>query len=98
MKTAFAACCLSVLLYAAQADFKWMQQDAFGGTDIGVHKLELFRKNGPEDIDAARRKRNVLVSRNSTCAFCPCIASSATALHNTCKRYSHCIPAWHQLS
>ena len=63
--TAFAACCLIALACIAHADFSSYQRDAFGGTDIGVYKLPLFRTNGPEDIDAARRKRNVLVSRAS---------------------------------
>ena len=59
---ALAACCLIALACAAYADYGSYQRDAFGGTDIGVYKLELYRTNGPEDIDAARRQRNVLVS------------------------------------
>ena len=62
---ALAACCLFALVPVARTDYSsYLQRDAFGGTDIGVYKLELFRRNGPEDIDAARRQRNVLVSRD----------------------------------
>ena len=63
MKLATAVCCFSALLYIAHAQYSqfWAQPDAFGGTDIGVYKLDLFRNNGPEDANAARRKRNVLV-------------------------------------
>lgn len=38
------------------------QSDPFEFNDIGVHKVTLYRKEGPEDTDVARRERNVLVS------------------------------------
>lgn len=58
---AFAACCLLAQLSVGHG----LHSDAFGSTDIGVYRLDLFRKNGPEDIDAARRRRNVLVCNTS---------------------------------
>ena len=63
MKLATAVCCFSTLLYVAHAQYSqfWAQPDAFGGTDIGVYKLDLFRNIGPEDSYAARRNRNALV-------------------------------------
>ena len=59
---ALAACCLSAVLSVARGDYTWSHSEAFGGPDIGVYRLDLYRQNGPADIDAARRKRNVLVS------------------------------------
>ena len=61
---ALAACCLSAVLSVARGDYTWPDSRAFGGPDIGVYRLDLYRQNGPENVDVARRKRNVLVSLN----------------------------------
>ncbi|CAK0736944.1 hypothetical protein CVIRNUC_000829 [Coccomyxa viridis] len=57
---ALAACCLSAVLSVARGDYTWPDSRAFGGPDIGVYRLDLYRQNGPENVDVARRKRNVL--------------------------------------
>jgi hypothetical protein len=38
------------------------QYDFSSDTDIGVHRIYLYRRAGPEDLDLARSERNVLVS------------------------------------
>jgi len=51
-------------LLAIYAIFKLAsgQSDPFTFNDIGVHKVTLYRNEGPEDHNVARRERNVLVS------------------------------------
>jgi hypothetical protein len=87
-----AACCFTALLYVAQAQYSqlWAHPGAFGGTDIGVYKLDLFRTNGPEDASAARRKRNVLVSTTF-------VSVIYLAVRLACQSHVRCIVKWHLL-
>lgn len=48
---------ISTSLWRAECQYNF---DA--GTDIGVHRIFLYRRGGPEDKDQARKDRNVLVS------------------------------------
>ena len=86
---ALAACCLSAVLSVARGDYTWPDSRAFGGPDIGVYRLDLYRQNGPENVDVARRKRNVLVSsgKHILRLTARCIQTWAVLYRKLCLQY-----------
>jgi hypothetical protein len=57
----FASRALCLLAVCASLTIGFCQSDPYGANDVGVHRVSLYRKGGPEDKDTARRERNVLV-------------------------------------
>lgn len=57
----FASRALCLLAVCASLTIGSCQSDPYGANDVGVHRVSLYRKGGPEDKDTARRERNVLV-------------------------------------
>ncbi|KAK9915581.1 hypothetical protein WJX75_001126 [Coccomyxa subellipsoidea] len=56
----FASRALCLLAVCASLTIGLCQSDPYGANDVGVHRVSLYRKGGPEDKDTARRERNVL--------------------------------------
>ncbi len=63
----FSCTAIFLLAICASVNIVSSESDPYGANDVGVHRVSLYRKGGPEDKDSARRERNVLVSCKGSC-------------------------------
>ena len=81
---ALAACCLSAVLSVARGDYTWPDSRAFGGPDIGVYRLDLYRQNGPRECKRCTTKAQCIGKLGQTHPSAHAMLRTSTACLPSC--------------